>query len=144
MGASTVLMALSLPLPETACGIVADSAFSSPRDIILNEIKSSFHINGKLLVTGINFWCRKKAGYALDEMSTFTAVDGNTIPILFAHGTKDSRVPLAMTLKAVKRTAGETIVLVTEGGGHGLSYLLDHERYVQALQDLCSRCICEK
>ncbi len=139
MGASTVLMALSLPLPKSVCGIVADSAFSSPRDIILNVIKSSFHINGKLLIAGIDFWARKKAGYALDEMSTITAVTGNTIPILFAHGTKDSRVPLDMTLQAADRTAGETILLITEGGEHGLSYLLDHERYVPALKDLCSR-----
>jgi pimeloyl-ACP methyl ester carboxylesterase len=139
MGASTVLMALSLPLPENVCGIVADSAFSSPFDIIQNEIHTSFHISGKRIVRGIDFWCRRKAGYALDELSTLDAVKGTTIPILFAHCTADTRVPVSMTLKAAECAAGETILLITEGGAHGCSYVLDNERYIPALQDLCSR-----
>jgi pimeloyl-ACP methyl ester carboxylesterase len=138
MGASTVLMALSVDLPDNVVGLVADSAFSSPRDIIRNQIHQSYHISGRWITAAIDFWSRRRAGYALDEMSTLEAVRGSRRTILFAHGTADSRVPLEMTLKAAELSEGETLMVITEGAEHGTGYLADNARYRKALQKICT------
>lgn len=138
MGASTALMALSLQLPGNVCGIVADSAFSSPYDIIRSTIHRNFHLGGRGITAAIGFWCRLLAGYSLKEMSVPEAIHGTRISILFAHGTADSRVPVQMTYCAAKQTAGQTILIITEGSEHGTGFLADHERYVEAIQKICS------
>ena len=136
MGASTVLMAAGLHLPENVKGMVADSAFSSPKDIILNTIQNQYHLKGflgKLITAGIDFWTRRKAGYALDAQTVFDTMPENTIPILFAHGEADSRVQVAMTQKAAALCRTEKEVLISPGAEHGTGFIVDFERYSKTL-----------
>ncbi len=134
MGASTVLMACAEDLPQNVCGIVADSAFSSPKDIVLNQIRHSYHIKGNTIAAAIGFWCRLLAGYRLDEMSTWDAIKDSDIPVLFAHGTADSRVPVEMTMKAADLCPAAKLMMITEGAEHGTGFLVDRERYERALR----------
>ena len=134
MGASTVLMACAEKLPENVCGIVADSAFSSPKDIVLNQIRQNYHISGKAITAAIGFWCRVLAGYRLDELCTWDAVRESDIPVLFAHGTADSRVPVEMTMKAASECPAAKLMMITEVAEHGTGFLVDRERYEAALR----------
>lgn len=134
MGASTVLMACAEPLPENVCGIVADSAFSSPKDIITNQIRSTYHIRGGLVTASIGIWSRLLAGYRLDEVYTWDAVKDSPIPVLFAHGTADSRVPVEMTIKTASACPAAKLMLISEGAEHGTGFLVDHTRYEAALR----------
>ena len=113
MGASTVLMATAhhekkripisisteetmevcMELPENVTGIVADSAFSSPYDIIKKRIHTMFHCKGTLITASIGIWSRFYAHYALKALSVPEVMKENTIPVLLVHGTADSNVP---------------------------------------------------
>lgn len=158
MGASTVLMAsahhedrrvrincspeepmeVSMTLPKNVTGIVADSAFSSPYDIIKKRIRTTYHCKGRLLTIAIGIWSRMLAHYSLKELSVPDVMKHNTIPVLLVHGTEDSNVPVEMTVKAAENCQAPKQVLLVKGAEHGTGYLVDNEAYKKALQEFCS------
>lgn len=158
MGASTVLMAtahhedrrvrincspeepmeVSMTLPKNVTGIVADSAFSSPYDIIKKRIRTTYHCNGRLLTIAIGIWIRMLAHYSLKELSVPDVMKHNTIPVLLVHGTEDSNVPVEMTVKIAENCQAPKQVLLVKGAEHGTGYLVDNEAYKKALQEFCS------
>lgn len=157
MGASTVLMATAhhekklipisispeetlevcVELPKNVVGIVADSAFSSPFDIIQKYIHRMFHCKGKLITTSIGIWSRLLAHYSLKELSVPELMKKNAIPVLLVHGTADSNVPVEMTIRAAENCAAPKKLILVEGAEHGTGYLVDNAAYVQALQEFC-------
>ena len=157
-GASTVLMAtahhedrrvrincspeepmeVSMTLPKNVTGIVADSAFSSPYDIIKKRIRTTYHCNGRLLTIAIGIWSRMLAHYSLKELSVPDVMKHNTIPVLLVHGTEDSNVPVEMTVKIAENCQAPKQVLLVKGAEHGTGYLVDNEAYKKALQEFCS------
>ena len=158
MGASTVLMAtahhedrrvrincsteepmeVSMTLPKNVTGIVADSAFSSPYDIIKKRIRTTYHCNGRLLTMAIGIWSRMLAHYSLKELSVPDVMKHNTIPVLLVHGTEDSNVPVEMTVKIAENCQAPKQVLLVKGAEHGTGYLVDNEAYKKARQEFCS------
>lgn len=158
MGASTVLMAtahhedrrvrincspeepmeVSMTLPKNVTGIVADSAFSSPYDIIKKRIRTTYHCKGRLLTIAIGIWSRMLAHYSLKELSAPDVMKHNTIPVLLVHGTEDSNVPVEMTVKVAENCQAPKQVLLVKGAEHGTGYLVDNEAYKKALQEFCS------
>ena len=158
MGASTVLMTtahhedrrvrincspeepmeVSMTLPKNVTGIVADSAFSSPYDIIKKRIRTTYHCNGRLLTIAIGIWSRMLAHYSLKELSVPDVMKHNTIPVLLVHGTEDSNVPVEMTVKIAENCQAPKQVLLVKGAEHGTGYLVDNEAYKKALQEFCS------
>ena len=158
MGASTVLMAtahhedrrvrincspeepmeVSMTLPKNVTGIVADSAFSSPYDIIKKRIRTTYHCNGRLLTIAIGIWSRMLAHYSLKELSVPDVMKHNTSPVLLVHGTEDSNVPVEMTVKIAENCQAPKQVLLVKGAEHGTGYLVDNEAYKKALQEFCS------
>lgn len=158
MGASTVLMATAhhadkmvqissdsetpmkvcLKLPENVTGIVADSAFSSPYDIIKKRIHTTYHCKGTVLTAAIGIWSRILAHYSLKELSVPEVMKNNHIPVLLVHGTADSNVPVEMTIKAAENCRAPKKLLLVEGAEHGTGYLVDNETYKQALREFCS------
>lgn len=138
MGASTVLMAAGLDLPDNVSGIVADSAFSSPAEIIRKKIHQSYHCNGKLLTVAIGFWSRLLAGYSLKECSVLDAMRGNNIPVFFIHGKVDSLVPVEMTVQAAEVCNAPKEVLLVENAEHGTGYLVENRVYEKMLREFCS------
>ena len=158
MGASTVLMAtahhedrrvrincspeepmeVSMTLPKNVTSIVADSAFSSPYDIIKKRIRTTYHCNGRLLTIAIGIWSRMLAHYSLKELSVPDVMKHNTIPVLLVHGTEDSNVPVEMTVKIAENCQAPKQVLLVKGAEHGTGYLVDNEAYKKALQEFCS------
>lgn len=158
MGASTVLMAtahhedrrvrincspeepmeVSMTLPKNVTGIVADSVFSSPYDIIKKRIRTTYHCKGRLLTIAIGIWSRMLAHYSLKELSVPDVMKHNTIPVLLVHGTEDSNVPVEMTVKVAENCQAPKQVLLVKGAEHGTGYLVDNEAYKKALQEFCS------
>ena len=158
MGASTALMStahhenkqvqinsssgeilnVSMELPENVTGIVADSAFSSPYDIIKKRIRTTYHCKGTLLTIAIGIWSRLLAHYSLKELSVPEVMKNNTIPVLLVHGTADSNVPVEMTVKVAENCRASKKVLLVEGAEHGTGYLVDNEAYKNALREFCS------
>lgn len=81
MGAATVLMAASLPLPESVRGIIADSGFSAPKAIIGSVIRR-LHLPVGPLLWLMDLWCRLLAGTSLGAYSAPEAMAHCTIPVL--------------------------------------------------------------
>ncbi len=142
MGATTVLMASALELPQNVKGIIADCSFTSPYEIMACISKKMFRREAKLLIASVDLYCRVFAGFSLNENSTVKAMEKNHLPILFAHGTGDRLVPHSMSQKAFDAcTAFKNIVLV-DNADHGLSYITETERYTSAIKNLFE--VCEK
>lgn len=125
MGATTVLMAAGLELPETVDGIIADSGFTSPWDIVADLAKRRYHLPAHPLLDGLDLMTRCFAGFRLKGYSTLEAMEENQIPTLFVHGEGDRFVPCYMTECSYAACTAEKQLIIVPGAGHGGSYLMD-------------------
>lgn len=138
MGGATVLMAAGLDLPKNVCGVIADCGFTSPRDIFLAVMKDRYHIPTCFL-WGAGLCCRVMAGFSMDEASTVDAVRHCTLPLLLVHGEADDFVPCSMTRAAYEAAGCEKTLLTVPGAGHGMSFLVEHDRVYAALVDFLDK-----
>ncbi|MBR1456885.1 MAG: alpha/beta hydrolase [Oscillospiraceae bacterium] len=128
MGAATVLMASDLELPENVRCIVADCPFTSPRAIIRDVCHRSAPLMRPLLPL-VGPAARLFGRFDLDGASAVDAVAHTRLPILLIHGEDDRFVPCAMSRELAAACAGPVRLETFPGAGHGLSYLVDPERY---------------
>ena len=133
MGASTVLMAAGLKLPERVKGVIADCGFTSPYDMVKIFAKNFMGMKELSMVDEVNRLCRRKAGYDLKEYSTLEAMKCCRIPVFFVHGTGDGFVPYEMTVKNYKACSSDKWLYTVEGAGHAKSYLTDPDKYIEEL-----------
>ncbi len=132
MGASTVLMAAGLPLPENVRGVIADCGFTSPYEIMANTMqrwKIPVHPYLDMMTWIIRFF----PGIDL-HTSTEDALRFCRIPLLLIHGTADRIVPPEMSQRNFNACAGEKELLLVDGAGHGFSYLVNEELCSLALE----------
>ena len=139
MGAATVLMASSLPLPSNVLAIVADCPYSSPGEIIRKVSADAklppylaypFVVVGALLFGKFKLW----------ETSAVEAVKQTRIPILLIHGDDDRFVPCEMSEKIYAACTGTAELVVFPGAGHALSYLTDPMLYERSVRDFLKLC----
>lgn len=134
MGATTVLLATGLPLPENVKGIIADCGFTSPVSIIKKVARQAFRINAGIFIPFMNLLCRAFGGFSLYGISTTEALADSKIPVLFIHGLNDNFVPCDMSRAAYEKAGCEKDILLIEGAGHGMSYLVDTARVKNAIE----------
>ncbi len=138
MGASTVLMASGLGLPENVRGIIADCGFSSPKEILQVVIKEM-----KLPVRLAYFFVRLSARiygqFDLHEATATEALTKTKIPVLLIHGEEDSFVPCDMSRKNYEACVSEKELLIVPGADHGMSYMTDTEKYVDTFVGFMKR-----
>lgn len=128
MGAATVLMASDMELPPNVKGIMADCPYSSPKEIIC-KVGKEMKFPLILLYPFIKLGARVFGGFRLEECSAVEAVSKAKVPILLIHGEADSFVPCEMS-RAIKEAGGDNVELHTfPGATHGMSYMVDAERY---------------
>lgn len=136
MGATTVLMAAGLSLPENVRGIVADCGFTSARAIWEHVAKNNLHIPyGPLRNAAVNGLCRRKLGVDADHCSTQQAMTDCAVPVMFIHGSADRFVPVEMTYENYRACAAPKRLLIVDGACHGGSFLQDPDGYKGALLD---------
>lgn len=133
MGAATVMMATALPLSKNVRGIVADSGFTTPADIIGTVAKRDFHLPLWLTLPFLNAVARLFGGFGLYEANALDALKENTIPMLFIHGEADSFVPCDMSRHAFEVCAAEKRLITVPNAEHGCGYLVEPERLTAAL-----------
>jgi fermentation-respiration switch protein FrsA (DUF1100 family) len=132
MGAATVLMASDLELPENVKGIIADSPFSSPEEIILSESKK-MGFSEKIALPFIRMSARIFAGIELNKITAINSVKNAKVPILIIHGEDDRFVPCEMGKRVFEAANSKKMLLTVKGAGHGLSYLIDESSYEEAV-----------
>ena len=135
MGASTVLMASELDLPDNVHGIIADCGFTSPDDIWKHVVEHNLHLSYGIRSAVANDICKKKIQMGAKEHSTVEALQKSKVPVLFIHGTDDNFVPVEMIYENYKACAAPKRIFVVPGADHGMSYVVDEKGYQAALQD---------
>lgn len=133
MGAATVLMALDLGLPSNVKGIMADCPYSSPAGII-QKVSKDIGYPPKLAYPFIWLGAWIFGGFVLSSSDALRAVKNARIPILLIHGQEDFFVPPDMSIAIHKASPTSQLHTFPEAG-HGLSYLLDPNRYEQICSD---------
>ncbi len=128
MGAATVLMASSLPLPDNVVAIMADCPYSSPAEIICKVARDQ-HLPDKLAYPFIKLGAKLWGRFDLEASSSVEAVAKTGIPILLIHGEDDRFVPCDMSRKIYASCNSMTQLHTFPEAGHGLCYIVDPKRY---------------
>ena len=139
MGASTVLMAAGLDLPENTKGVIADCGFTSAYEIWRHVVRDNMKLSYRLRDHMVDRICMKKIHTNARDISTVTAMKNAEIPILFIHGTEDTFVPIRMTYENYKACRAPKELLIVPGAIHAQSYYLEKERYEAATRAFWSR-----
>jgi len=134
MGASTVLMAAGKPLPDNVIGVLADCGFSSAREIIRTVI-GQMGLPAGISYPFVKLGARLFGHFDLEEYTPMEALKTCRLPVIFYHGETDDFVPCDMSRKMYGAYRGRKELITVPNAGHGLSYPVDQERYVQTLRD---------
>ena len=130
MGASTVLTAAGLKLADNVKGVIADSPFTSPKEIIMRVSRDRRlppHIVWWLAWLGAClFGCFRPTG-----VDTAESVKNTQVPILLIHGEDDRYVPCDMGKRIAAANPKMVELHTFPKAGHGLSFLIDRPRYEQ-------------
>ena len=140
MGAATVLMASSLPLPENVVGITGDCGYSSP-EAIIRKVCRDMGISDRLGYPFVRMSARLLGGFSLCDGGAVEAVRHATVPIMIMHGEEDDFVPYPMCHEIIDACASPRKKLLTvPRAGHGLSYFYDTETYCRELGNFKMNC----
>jgi pimeloyl-ACP methyl ester carboxylesterase len=136
MGATTVLMATGLELPENVRGVCADCGFTSPSAIWKHVLENNLHLRYDRLRRSVaNNICKQRLCGESTDYSTVDALKTSRIPVLLIHGTDDKFVPISMTFENCKACRIPPRLLVVPGADHGMSYILNKDGYEQITKD---------
>ena len=137
MGAATVLMGAAPDYPPNVLGMIADSPYSDPSDIIL-KVCTDMGYPPRLAYPFIWLGALLFGHFRLDACSARKAVKNSKIPILLIHGEEDRLVPVEMSVIIAKACTCPCRVYTFPGAGHGLCYMTDPRRFEQIVFDFLS------
>ena len=128
-------MSAELDLPENVIGIIADCPYSSPKDIIL-KVGHDMKLPIKLLYPFIKLGAKLYGHFDLEAADAAEAVCHAKIPVLIIHGEDDKFVPCSMSKKIYEafkasNPDGDIIFETFPGADHGISFLVNPDRYRQ-------------
>ena len=132
MGASTVLLASELELPDNVMHIVADSPYTGAGDII-KKVCKDLRLPVFLVYPFIYLGALIFARIRLDSCDCVSAVKNAKIPILLIHGEDDRFVPCDMSEKILKANPKLIHRFTFPNAAHGISYIEDKDRYEQLI-----------
>ena len=140
MGATTVLMASNLELPERVKGIMSDCGFTGPQAELKYIIEKNLHLSYELRRKLVDCMLKKRLGIENVNFTTVDALKETKIPVMFVHGASDNFVPAVMTFENYIACASEKKLLIVPGADHGVSYHVDKEKYQQTVLDFLNMC----
>ena len=139
MGATTVLMAAGLELPDNVHGIVGDCGFTSPHAIWKHVANNNLHIAFGLRGAVADTLYEKITQTDDADYSTVDALRNCSVPIMLIHGTDDHFVPVEMTYENYKACTSPKKLFIVPGADHGMSYYIDKEGYEAVIKDFWRR-----
>ena len=136
MGGTSALMAAGEPLPAALRGIVADSAFTSPKAVLEHVARNNLHLPLGVTVRAAETAFRRRLGAAADSCSTPEILKTCRVPVLLIHGGKDRFVPPDMAFENYRACPGPRRLFFVPGADHVGCWFADGEGYRRALTDL--------
>lgn len=140
MGAATVLMAGAMNIPSNVKGIIADSPYSSPWDII-HKVCDDKDLNFRFIKPYTALSALLFAHIRLGATDTVSSASKINIPILIIHGEDDAFVPLSMTEEILNACHGNAQRYTFPGAPHCLGIFTDKERYRSIVTDLYDKAL---
>lgn len=139
MGAATVIQAAGKGLPSNVVGVVADCPCSSTKDIVIKKT-CDMGLPGKLLYPLVRLGGLIFGGFDPNKAEPKEDVKGAVIPILLIHGEADDFVPCDMS-REIAANCDLVEFHTFPGAKHGLSFVVDMERYKTIVKEFCEKCI---
>ena len=136
MGASTVMYMLDEQLPENVKCVIVDCGFTSPRRIIGEVFRAVTHMPDRLFLWPCEWFARVFGGFSLSGKDSRKTLAKNKLPIMMAHGKDDGFVPCYMTEQGYETCTGDKRLLLVDGADHGVSFLVEPEKYSQMIDGL--------
>ena len=140
MGATTVLMASDLELPETVCAIVADCPYSSPKAIIA-KVAGEMGLPQKPAAAICCLGALLYGHFRVSGCNALDCVKATKLPVLLIHGEADQLVPCEMSRALYEACRSDKELQTFPGATHGMSYLEDPKRYEATVGGFLERCI---
>lgn len=134
MGASTVLLAAGRTLPENVTGVLADCGYTGAKQIICKVIRQ-IGLPSWLLYPFVRLGAMVYGGFDPEKDAPVEALRRSQVPVIFFHGEKDDFVPCEMSRENYSACASRKMLVTVPEAGHGLSFPVDPETYLQALRD---------
>lgn len=141
MGAATALMAAGKRLPLQVKGAVADSAYTSARDVFAHVLKERWHIPAFPVLQMVDSFHRRDTGWGLDDCSAARAVRRARIPALLIHGGRDRFIPEEMCEEIYESYVGKVEKWIVPGAGHMEAFYRDREGYEARLENFLEECM---
>ncbi|SHG70095.1 alpha/beta hydrolase [Ornithinibacillus halophilus] len=132
MGAATVLMTSGEELPENVKVVVADSPYTSVKDLFSYQITRMFHLPPFPVLDTTSLVSKIRAGYSFTEATALEQVKQVDLPILYIHGDADTFVPTEMTTELYENTPNAEMVTF-ENANHGEAFAISEEKYIEVL-----------
>lgn len=132
MGAATVMMAASEPLPDNVKCILADCGYSSPKAIIMRVVEKE-GLPPKLAYPFLRLGAKLFGHFDLEQTSPEEAMKKCTVPVIFFHGGDDDFVPCEMSRSNFEACIAPKTLCIIPGAGHCLGYLVDKQGYLDTL-----------
>ena len=129
MGASTVMMAASLSLPERVKGIIADCGFTSPWDELKYVLKRDYGLPPFPIMHLVNCRFKRLNGVGLKDLSCTDTLKQCTVPVLFIHGSADDFVPCDMTSENYDACTAPKHKYISKGAAHAVTCWVDPRGY---------------
>jgi pimeloyl-ACP methyl ester carboxylesterase len=135
MGGATALMAAGHHLPGDVAGVIADSAYTSMKDIVLESVRRRIRFFPvRTAVKVIESRCIGRAGFDLNGADAEKALRNCRIPVLLIHGTADRRVSADNSRRNHQACAcADKELLIVENADHVCSWFEDPARYRSTL-----------
>lgn len=133
MGAATVMMAADKELPSNVVGILADCGYTCARDIVKLVIRQ-MKLPVELSYPFVRLGARLYGHFDLEETSPQQALKNARVPVIFFHGEADAYVPCQMSRENFEACTAPKKLVTVPGAGHGLSYLVDPDGYLNELR----------
>ena len=134
MGAATVVMAAGHPLPKQVIGVLADCGFSSPKEIIMEVIRQ-MKLPPVISYPFVKLGARLYGKFDLEAFSPLEALPKCQVPVIFFHGEEDAFVPCQMSRDMYEICPSRKQLVTVPGAGHGLSYPVAPEAYLDAMRE---------
>ena len=134
MGASTVMYMADQELPRNVRGIIADCGFTTPKEIIARVYRHVTHLPAAPVMPAVDIFARLLAGFSLSQKDTRRSLHNAKVPVLLIHGRDDRFVPCHMSEESYSACGSKKNLLLVDGAGHGVSFLVAPDCYSQAVE----------
>lgn len=114
--------------------LIADSPYTSPKEIIVNSIKS-IHLPAFIVYPLVNLAAIIFLHENMNRNNLKESLSKSSNQILIIHGNKDEVVPYEDSMYLSARYASRVRYELFKGGKHAISYMVDYDRYAKAIKD---------